>query len=517
MTDRNNKFQTRTRKPDLNTLVYGKVPPQAIDLEEAVLGACMIEKDTFNDVISILPNGDFFYNDAHQRIYSAMMRLQAVGSPVDLLTITDELRKSSELDMVGGAYYLSRLTMSVISSAHVEAHAYIVREKYMSREMIRISGGIINDAYEDSTDVFDLMASAERSFTDLSVSNVGGGAKSAAELALDAATNLDQLQKSNLTISGIPTGFPSLDIRTSGWQKTDLIIIAARPSVGKTAFALNLALNAALNPGRRYAVAIFSLEMGRLPVTNRILSSMSEVELYKFSIPRGIKRQDDAESVRHASNEFSKLKLYIDDTAGLSTFELRARARRLKKKFGIEMILIDYLQLMSGDPKSKNRQEEISTISRDLKALAKDLDVPIIALSQLNRGIEKNGVANKVPQLSDLRESGAIEQDADMVIFLTRPDYQKSKDEVDPMVENCAEVHIAKYRNGASGVTISMNFKKDIQLWSDPVEFDDFPAPDNPHAGIGEFGGSKLFTPQGFQRNTRDITESNKIEPDAPF
>lgn len=496
-------------------MVYGKVPPQAPELEEAVLGACMLEKDTFAQVLEIIQSAECFYNDAHQKIYAAMRRLFDKGTPVDLLTITDELRKTSELELVGGAYYLSRLTMSVLSSAHVEAHARIVMEKFIQRELIRISGSVITDAYEDSTDVFDLLDKAEAGLYEITDKHLRKNFKSLQDVLVQTMNEIDEARKKTDDLTGVPTGFKQLDALTSGWQKTDLIILAARPSVGKTAFCLNLAMNAAMNAGKEFPVAFFSLEMGAGQIVKRLLSAVTDVRLE--AITRGKMAEHEFIQMSQRMTKLAQAKIYIDDQAALNIFELRAKARRLKQKHGIQMIIIDYLQLMHGGDKNGNREQEISKISRDLKALAKELDVPIIALSQLSRAVETRK-ESKVPQLSDLRESGAIEQDADMVMFLYRPEYYGiNNDAMGETIEGETHIHIAKHRNGSLG-NVKVRFIKEYQRFVDMEDnfgsFGPQNGGDNPSAGIhrdtSEFGGSKLFIPPGgFQTRSSKANDVN--------
>ena len=508
---------TRSRKPDITNLVYGKVPPQALELEEAVLGASMLEKDTFAQVLEIIQSEECFYADAHQKIYSAMRRLFDKGTPVDLLTITEELRKTNELEIVGGAYYLTRLTMVVLSSAHVEAHARIVMEKFIQRELIRISGSVISDAYEDSTDVFDLLDKAESGLYEITDKHLRKNFKSLQDVLVKTMNEIDENRNKTDDITGVPSGFASLDRLTAGWQKTDLIILAARPSVGKTAFALNLAMNAAMNPGKAFPVAVFSLEMGAGQIVKRMLSAVTDVSME--AITRGKMAEHEFIQMSQRMGKLAQAKIYLDDQAALNIFELRAKARRLKQKHDIQLILIDYLQLMQASvEKGGNREQEISKISRDLKALAKELEVPIIALSQLNRSVETRK-ESKIPQLSDLRESGAIEQDADLVMFLYRPEYHGiTNDAMGETVEGETQIHIAKHRNGSTGME-KVRFIKEYQRFVDMEDnrFDSFGGgngggkggvppggpKDNPQAGIrrdtSEFGGSKMFIPGGFQ------------------
>ena len=512
----------RNRKPDLTTLVFGKVPPQAPELEEAVLGASMLEKDTFAQVLEIIQSEDCFYVDAHQKIYSAMRRLFDKGTPVDLLTITEELRKTNELEIVGGAYFLTRLTMSVLSSAHVEAHARIVMEKFIQRELIRISGSVISDAYEDSTDVFDLLDKAESGLYEITDKHLRKNFRSLQEVLVRTMTEIDENRNKTDDITGVPSGFASLDRLTAGWQKTDLIILAARPSVGKTAFALNLAMNAAMNPGKPFPVAVFSLEMGAGQIVKRMLSAVTDVSME--NITRGKMAEHEFIQMSQRMTKLAQAKIFLDDQAALNIFELRAKARRLKQKHDIQMIIIDYLQLMQGSvEKGGNREQEISKISRDLKALAKELEVPIIALSQLNRSVETRK-ESKIPQLSDLRESGAIEQDADLVMFLYRPEYHGiSNDAMGETIEGETQIHIAKHRNGSTGME-KVRFIKEYQRFVDMEDnhFDSggkgggnnggFTPKDNPQAGIrrdpSEFGGSKMFIPGGFQTRQSKVNDA---------
>ncbi len=529
---------TRNRKPDLTTMVYGKVPPQAPELEEAVLGACMLEKDTFAQVLEIIQSEECFYVDAHQKIYSAMRRLFDKGTPVDLLTITEELRKTNELEIIGGAYYLTRLTMSVLSSAHVEAHSRLVMEKFIQRELIRISGSVISDAYEDSTDVFDLLDKAESGLYEITDKHLRKNFKSLQEVLVRTVNEIDENRKKTDDITGVPSHFKELDALTGGWQKTDLIILAARPAVGKTAFTLNLCMNAAMNAGKEYPVALFSLEMGAGQIVKRMLSCVTEVHME--AITRGKMAEHEFIQMSQRMGKLATAKIFIDDQAALNIFELRAKARRLKQKHNIQMILIDYLQLMQASvEKGGNREQEISKISRDLKALAKELEVPIIALSQLNRSVETRK-ESKVPQLSDLRESGAIEQDADMVMFLYRPEYHGiTNDAMGETIEGETHIHIAKHRNGSTGM-VKVRFIKEYQKFVDLEDnrFDSFgggsshggggnsggfsggPAnKDNPQAGIrrdpSEFGGSKMFIPSGFQTMQSKMNDTNWDDEDG--
>jgi replicative DNA helicase len=482
--------------PDLSTLVYGKVPPQARDLEEAILGAIMLEKNAFDTASEIL-KPECFYVDGHQRIFSAMMGLQQKNMPIDILTVVEELRKRDELDIIGGAYYVTKLTNSVVSSAHIETHCKILIQKFIQRELIRLSGEVIGDAYEDSTDAFDLLDEAESKLFDLTNSYVKGNFDEIGNVLVQAVNRIEELRNKSDDISGVPSGFTALDRITNGFQPTDLIIIAARPSVGKTALALNLARNAAMHPLRPTPVGVFSLEMSNAQLVQRILSAQSEVMMEKIS--RG--RLEDHEMQQLYSKgvkALSEAPIYLDDTPALNIFELRAKCRRMVSRHKVGVIIIDYLQLMSGGGDSRgNREQEISSISRALKGLAKELSVPVIALSQLSRAVESRKDGNKIPQLSDLRESGAIEQDADMVMFIYRPEYYEiNQDEHGASVKGETHVKIAKHRNGSLD-TIKLKALLHIQKFVDWDENEnDFGAglpsnfkPINPNAGIGGAGG----------------------------
>jgi replicative DNA helicase len=508
-----NRDRKSKRKPDIDvsTMIYGKVPPQSKDLEEAVLGAIMIEKAAFDKVIEIL-KPECFYVDSNQRIFRAMQGLANKSQPIDMLTVVEELRFREELDLIGGPYYVTRLTNAVVSSANIEAHSRIILQKFIQRELIRISGEIIGDAYEDSTDVFDLLDQAEGKMYEVTSKHLKNNYESIDAVLVKTIQRIEDLRHRNEDITGVTSGFPSLDKVTYGWQNTDLIILAARPAVGKTAFALNLVRNAALNPVRSTPVAFFSLEMSAGQLVQRILSAESEIWLEKIS--RG--KMEDHEMKQLYARGIQKLAqapIFIDDTAALNIFELRAKCRRLKNTNKIGLIIIDYLQLMSGtgDGKNSNREQEISTISRSLKALAKELQVPIIALSQLSREVEKRKDGNKMPQLSDLRESGAIEQDADMVMFLYRPEYYDiTQDEMGDSNKGETHVRIAKHRNG-SLETIKLRAKLHIQKFEEDTGGGDFgfglPSNFTPVSGTDSGGGARMFIQTGSKMNTNDLKD----------
>src|SRR6476661_5527127 len=507
LTNLNRDKKNRRKTPlDLSTMIYGKVPPQAKDLEEAVLGAIMLEKGAFDAVIEIL-KPECFYVDAHQRIYKAMQSLANKSQPIDILTVVEELRFKEELDIVGGPYYVTKLTNAVVSSANIEAHSRIVLQKFIQRELIRISGEIISDAYEDSTDVFDLLDQAESKIYEVTSTHLRNNYETIDSVLVKTIQRIEDLRHKNEDISGVPSGFPSLDRVTYGWQNTDLIILAARPSVGKTAFALNLARNAALHPTKPTPVAFFSLEMSSSQLVQRILSAESEIWLEK--IARGkLEEHEMKQLYAKGIQRLAQAPLFIDDTPALNIFELRAKCRRLKNANNIGLIIIDYLQLMSGtgDNRNANREQEISNISRNLKGLAKELQVPIIALSQLSREVEKRKEGNKMPQLSDLRESGAIEQDADMVCFIYRPEYYDiSENEMGDNNRGETHVRIAKHRNGSLD-TVKLRALLQIQKFVEDGggnDFGSFNMPSNfkPVSGNDGNGGARMFIQTGSKMN----------------
>jgi len=493
-----NKDRKARRKPlDLGTMVFGKVPPQAKELEEAILGAIMLEKSAFDTVVEIL-KPECFYVESHQRIFRAMQGLAIKSLPIDLLTVVEELKFREELDFVGGPYYVTKLTNAVISSANIDAHSRIVLQKFIQRELIRISGEIIGDAYEDSTDVFDLLDSAEGKLFEITNNHLRKNFDDINTVLVKTIQRIEDMRNRQDSITGVPTGFTSLDRITYGWQSTDLIVLAARPSVGKTAFALNLARNAALHPTKPTAVGFFSLEMSSSQLVQRILSAESEIWLEK--IARGkLEEHEMKQLYKRGIDRLNNAPIFIDDSAALNIFELRAKCRRLKNKHNVGLIIIDYLQLMSGSAdRNSNREQEISKISRDLKGLAKELQVPIIALSQLSREVEKRKEGNKMPQLSDLRESGAIEQDADMVMFLYRPEYYDiTANEFGDSNKGETHVKIAKHRNG-SLETIKLRALLHIQKF---VEEEGGPADDD----------AKMYIQKGSKMN------DGAFDDEAPF
>ena len=428
-------------------LEKGKLPPQAVDLEEAVLGAMMIDKKGVDNVIDIL-HADAFYKPAHQDIFDAMFHLFNASEPIDLLTVSNQLRKDGKLEGIGGDFYLVGLTQKVASSAHIEFHARIILQKYIQRRLISISSDIIDEAYDETSDVFDLLDSAETKLFEVTQGNLKKSSEAAEGLVSQALKKIEEIS-SKEGMSGIPTGFTKLDSLTSGWQQSDLVIIAARPGMGKTAFVMSMAKNMAIDFD--IPVAIFSLEMSSVQLITRMISS--ETGISSGKLRKGDLQPHEWEQLNVKVKNLSKAPIFIDDTPSLSIFDLRAKARRLASQHDVKVIVIDYLQLMTAGTATKssgNREQEISTISRNLKALAKELNLPVIALSQLSRAVETRG-GSKRPLLSDLRESGAIEQDADIVSFIYRPEYYghtEWDDEERTPCEGQAEFIVAKHRNG---------------------------------------------------------------------
>jgi replicative DNA helicase len=421
----------------------GKLPPQALDLEEAVLGALMLEKNALTAVVEFL-RPEHFYSDQHKEIYTAIVDLFKSSEPVDMRTVVARLRKTGKLEIIGNASYIVELTSKVSSAANIEYHARLIIELAIKRDLIQIASQIHHDAYEDTTDVFELLDKTEQSVFQISDNNLRKNYDKMKDLMFRAFQELQEKKNHKDGLTGIPSGFSRLDRVTSGWQRSDLVIIAARPGMGKTAFIVSALRNAAVDFS--HPVAIFSLEMASLQLVNRLISAEAELESEK--IKKGNLAEFEWQQLVHKTNRLSSAPIFIDDTPGLSILELRAKCRRLKAEHNIQMIVIDYLQLMKGEA-GGNREQEIASISRALKGVAKELNVPVIALSQLSRGVETRG-GDKRPQLSDLRESGSIEQDADIVMFLYRPEYYKITEWEDGTPsQGGAEVIIAKHRNGS--------------------------------------------------------------------
>ena len=429
----------------VNLTAGGRVPPQAVDLEEAVLGALLIDKNALSKIVDILHDGAF-YNEKHQHIFKSVVRLFGENQPVDILTVASDLRKEGLMKQAGGEVYLAQLSQKVSSAAHIEYHARIIIQKHIQRELIRISSEIIESAFDETTDVLELLDSSEQKLFEVAQGNLKRNYESSEALIRQALERIEHISKQE-GLSGVPSGFSDLDRITSGWQPSDLIILAARPGMGKTAFVLSMARNMAIEHDKK--VAIFSLEISSVQLITRIISS--ETGLNSEKLRKGDLTDYEWKNLTSGVVDLEKAKLFIDDTPALSVFYLRAKVRLLASTQGLDVIIIDYLQLMTvgGSKAQGNREQEISTISRSLKSIAKELNVPVIALSQLSRAVETRSTSKR-PQLSDLRESGAIEQDADIVSFIYRPQYYQIEEWEDGSpCENEAEIIIAKHRNGS--------------------------------------------------------------------
>jgi replicative DNA helicase len=483
----NKDKQIRQRRKMPVDISLGHLQPQALDVEKAVLGALLIDKDAYTVVCEIL-YPESFYEPRNQKIYAAVRKLSLDEKPVDVLTVTEELAHEGELEDVGGPVYISELSSRVASSANIEYHAHIIAQKFLARQLISFASVIETKALDETSDVEDLMQEAEGSLFELSQKNmkkdytqIDPVIKGAIEVIQKASANKDGL-------TGVPSGYHKLDDITSGWQSSDLVIIAGRPAMGKTSFALSMAKNIAAD--YKVPMAFFSLEMSNQQLVNRLISNVCEIQGSK--ILNGQLQEDEWKRLDSRVNNLLGSPLYIDDTPGLSVFELRTKARRLVREHGIKMIMIDYLQLMNANGmKFSSRQEEVSTISRSLKGLAKELDIPIIALSQLNRGVEgREGLEGKRPQLSDLRESGAIEQDADMVLFVHRPEYYHIfQDDNGRDLHGMAQIIIAKHRKGATG-DVLLTFRGEFTRFENPE--DARLNKTNNNANEGEIVGSKI-------------------------
>jgi replicative DNA helicase len=419
-----------------------KLPPQNVEAEQSVLGGILIENDAINKVLEILTPDDF-YRDAHRRIYNALINLSTRDEPADLITLTNELRKIDQLDAAGGASYITSLIDSVPTAANIEYYARIVKEKSILRQLIQTSTDIITESYQDRSDVESFLDEVERSIFQISENRVRPSFYPIRDIVKQSFKTLERLYEKKELVTGVPSGFKELDQMTAGFQPSDLIIVAGRPSMGKTAFCLNVAQYAAIE--KRTPVAVFSLEMSKEQLVIRLLCSEAHVEGTKLRT--GFLSEGDWPRLTIAAGNLSEAPIFIDDTAALSVLELRAKARRLKADQGLGMVIIDYLQLMRGRARAESRQQEISEISRSLKAVAKELNIPVIAVSQLSRRTEER--TGMRPQLSDLRESGAIEQDADLILFLYRDEvYNRSEDNPN---RGKAEMIIGKQRNGPTG------------------------------------------------------------------
>ncbi|WP_412069469.1 replicative DNA helicase [Rubrivirga sp. IMCC43871] len=472
----------------------GRMPPQATDVEQSVLGALLIEREAIPKAIEILP-ADAFYEPRHQRIYEAVEALFERGNPVDLITLTEELKRRGDYDGIGG-YYLTELTTRVASAANVEYHARIIAEKSLLRKIITTMTGVVGQAFDPTTDAFDLLDNAEREIFQISESQLRKGAVDMNSVVHATMQHLESIHGREGGITGVPSGFTALDAMTGGWQKSDMVIVAARPSMGKTAFSLALTRNAALHPEKPVGVAYFSLEMSAQQLAQRLLTSEARVDAQRARTGR--LHDDDWPKLARAAGRLSAANIFIDDTAGLGILELRAKCRRLKAEHDIGMVIVDYLQLMHGTSQTAgNREQEIAQISRSLKGLAKELDVPVIALAQLSRAVETRG-GDKRPQLSDLRESGSIEQDADVVMFIYRAErYGITVDESGNSTEGLGELLIGKQRNGPIGdvkVAFVTQYARFENLTSYTASdssggYDEYPALDGPPAQLGGYDG----------------------------
>lgn len=475
LTQHNKDRKDRRKKAvDLDNLVYGKVPPNAKDLESQILGAIMLEAGSIDRVTDVLSD-ESFYVPANQTIFRICLDLHMKGQPTDISMVVEKLKAVEKLEEVGGPYYVTTLTKAVTSSANIENHARIIAQKFLQRELIRIGSEIVANAYEHSADAFDLLDEAEQQLLSIGQRHVQGVVKGIDTVLVKAIQKIEEWRKQDTHITGVPSGFEKMDRATRGWQDTDFIILAARPSVGKTSFALKLARNAAMNQVKPVPVAIWSLEMEDIQLALRMLAAETGMMLHRIQTGR-LEDTDMTRLFRDGVQTLAGTKIFIDDDPGLTIMKLRAKARRLKKKYGIGLILVDYLQLMSGDDNKGNREQEVSKISRGLKLLAKELKIPVIALSQLSRAIDNRTGSKRQPQLSDLRESGSIEQDADVVVFLWGPE----DDEIanDASLKNRRYTRIAKARNGML-LTIDFELNKDTQEWEE-AEKDLFTKPAQP-------------------------------------
>jgi replicative DNA helicase len=472
------------------SIADGKMPPNAVDFERLVIGTFLIDKKGLDHSIDLL-TPDVFYDPRHQVIFSTILKLYEGNHPVDLMTIIQELKKTEKLSQAGGDHYIVELTMGVSSSAHIEYHVRVILEKYILRSLINVSANVIDSSYKESTDVFELLDKAEQSFFEITNGTIKKGFDTANSLVKQAIETIKSL-KDKEGLSGVPSGFRDVDRETGGWQNSDLIIIAARPAMGKTAFLLSMARNIAV--GHKIPMALFSLEMASVQLITRMIASETRISSEKLR--KGTLDDDEWQRLFSNVSELENAPLYIDETPSLSIFDFRAKCRRLVMQHGVRLIMVDYLQLMTAGSSGKgggNREQEISMISRSLKAIAKELNVPVIALSQLSRSVETR--PGKRPQLSDLRESGAIEQDADIVSFIFRPEYYKitvwdnDEEGQETSTENQAELIIAKHRNGATA-DVRLSFLKHF------AKFDNIEAA----SGMGNSSMGLIGEPSGFDK-----------------
>lgn len=487
------------------SIADGKMPPNALDFERLVIGTFLIDKKGLDHSIDLL-TPEVFYDPRHQVIFSTILKLYEGNQPVDLMTIIQALKKEDKLNLAGGDSYIIDLTMGVSSSAHIEYHVRVILEKYILRSLINVSANVIDASYKESTDVFELLDKAEQSFFEITNGTIKKGFDTANSLVKQAIDTIKSL-KDKEGLSGVPSGFRDVDKETGGWQNSDLIIIAARPAMGKTAFLLSMARNIAV--GHKIPMALFSLEMASVQLITRMIASETRISSEKLR--KGTLDDDEWQRLFSNVSELENAPLYIDETPSLSIFDFRAKCRRLVMQHGVKIIMVDYLQLMTaggGGKGAGNREQEISMISRSLKAIAKELNVPVIALSQLSRSVETR--PGKRPQLSDLRESGAIEQDADIVSFIFRPEYYKitvwdnDEEGQETSTENQAELIIAKHRNGATA-DVRLSFLKHF------AKFGDIEAAFDGGMGGGYPSGFSTPEPSGFDKI------KTTIQPGAAF
>ena len=486
---------------------YGKLPPQAVEVEEAVLGALMLERDAYVTVADFIDTKSF-YKEEHQKIFDAIKKLSGNEKPVDLLMVTQELKDRNQLEEIGGLAYITQLTRRVASAAHIEFHARIIAQKFIQRELIRVSTEIQSKSYDDTMDVDDLIDFSESSLFQIAQGNIKKETVPIKPLLNEAILQNEKAKNQKEGLSGVPSGFTALDRITSGWQKTDLVIIAARPSMGKTAFVLSMAREMAVTHNK--SVALFSLEMSSIQLVTRLIAS--ETELGSQKLKSGRLEDWEWEHLNRKISSLDKAPIFIDDTPALSIFEFRAKCRRLKMQFDIEVVIVDYLQLMTAGADNKgSREQEVSTISRSLKAIAKELNIPILALSQLNRSVESR--EGKRPQLSDLRESGAIEQDADLVLFIHRPEYYGiTEDDSGNSLLGVAEIIIAKHRNGATG-DVHLSFKKELAKFSDMENQFNNSFGNMPQTFSSKMNEEDEFASAGFSKNSNfDNQRSNSLK-----
>jgi len=508
----------KKKQQPLGTQIYnelGKVPPNAVDIEEIVLGQLMIEPDAAVLIMDLL-KPECFYKDANQKVFAAIRELATREDPINMMTVIEELRKKEELERIGGAFYITNLTQKVSSAAHVEYHAKIIAQKFIQRELIRVSSEIQNRAFDPDIDVSDLIDFSEGALLGVAENRLKKESSPIADLIGEAIKNIHDAGKREDGLSGLATGFTKIDRVTSGLQASDLIIIAARPSMGKTAFILSMLRNMAVD--HNIPVAMFSLEMSNIQLVMRLI--VSETELDHSKIKNGKLTTEEWAILEERTKSLLSAPIFLDDTPALSIFEFRAKCRRLHQKHKIKCVFVDYLQLMNA-PNAGSREQEISTISRQLKAIAKELEIPVIALSQLNRSIDKTNEYR--PQLSNLRESGAIEQDADIVAFIHRPEYYKIlEDNEGNSTVGMAEIIIAKHRNGALE-DIQLRFEKQFAKFTEnfdgilPTSLSDITFGDKPKMNFS----SKMNAETTTFSNNPVLTEpfpTNKFDPfDAPF